>query len=57
MSDPLKTFSLRLKFWSDHRYPQTITAPTKEEAIRLWLEEYLDVRDVSQAYEYTDAES
>lgn len=57
MSDQLKTFSLRLKFWSDHRYPQTITAPTEEEAIKLWLEEYLDVRDVSKAYEHTDAES
>lgn len=57
MADQLKTYSLRLKFWSDHRYPQQITAPTEEEAIKLWLEEYLDVRDVSQAYEFEDRDA
>lgn len=44
MTEPLKTYNMRLKFWGDHRYPQQITAPTEEEAIRLWVEEYLDIR-------------
>lgn len=46
MSEPLNTYSVRVKFWSDHRYPQQITAPTEEEALKLWIEEYLDVRKV-----------
>ena len=46
MTEPLTTYSFRLKFYSDHRYPQTITAPTEEEALKLWIEEYLDVREV-----------
>ena len=46
MTEPLNTYSVRVKFWSDHRYPQQITAPTEEEALKLWIEEYLDVRTV-----------
>jgi len=57
MSEPLKTYSLRVKFWSDHRYPEVITAPTEEEAIRLWLDENLEVKDVSDVYEFGDKES
>lgn len=45
MTEPLKTYNMRLKFWSDHKYPQQITAPTEEEAIKLWIEEYLDIRE------------
>jgi len=56
MTEPLKTYSIRVKFWSDHRYPESITAPSKEEAIKLWLEENLDVRDVTKAYEFEDKE-
>ena len=57
MSEPLKTYSLRVKFWSDHRYPEVITAPTKEEAIRLWLDENLEIKDVTDVYEFGDKES
>jgi len=48
MSDPLNTYQIRVKFWSDHRYPQQITAPTEEEALKLWIEEYLHVRHLRE---------
>ena len=33
MTEPLKTYSVRVKFWSDHRYPASITAPTKKKPL------------------------
>lgn len=48
MSTPLNTYQIRVKFWDDHRYPQQITAPTEEEALKLWVEEYLHVRHLRE---------
>lgn len=45
-SERLKTYSVRLKFHDDHMYPQHITVPTREEAIELWVQEFLDIREV-----------
>ena len=46
MSEPLNTYSVKVQYWTDHRYPQWITAPTEEEAIKLWVEQYLFVKKV-----------
>ena len=48
MTDPLNTYSIRVKFLTDHRYPMQITAPTEEEALKLWIEEFLHVKHVRE---------
>lgn len=41
MTEKLKMYHLKVKFMDELRYGQFITAPTKEEAIELFLEEYV----------------
>jgi hypothetical protein len=41
MTEKLKTYHLKVKFMDELKYGQFITAPTKEEAIELFLEEYV----------------
>ena len=41
MTEKLSTYHLKVKFMDELRYGQFITAPTKEEAIKLFLEEYV----------------
>ena len=48
MSDYLKTYSVRVKFHDEMKYPQQITAPDQETALQLFIEEYLDVRLVQE---------
>ena len=48
MSDYLKTYSVRVKFLEEMRYGQHITAPDEETALKLFIEEYLDVRFVRE---------
>jgi len=37
----LKTFNIKVKFLDDLKYGQFITAPSEEEAIQLFVDEYL----------------
>lgn len=37
----LSTYHLKVKFMDDLKYGQFITAPTREEAIKLFLDEYV----------------
>ena len=37
----LKTYNIRVKFLDDLKYGEFITAPSEEEAIQLFVEEYL----------------
>lgn len=46
MNEPLKTFSVQVRRKDELQYGQWITAPTKEDAINLFVAEYLDVRFV-----------
>ncbi len=41
MTEKLKTYHLKVKFMDELTYGQFITAPTKEEAIQLFLDEYV----------------
>jgi len=41
MEERLKTYHLRVKFLDDLRHGQFITATSEEEAIQLFLEEYV----------------
>ena len=41
MTEKLKTYHLKVKFMDELKYGQFITAPTKEKAIELFLEEYV----------------
>lgn len=41
MTEKLSTYHLKVKFMDELRYGQFITAPTKEDAIKLFLEEYV----------------
>ena len=41
MTEPLKTYQVKVKFLQDLLYGQFITAPSREEAIKLFVEEYL----------------
>ena len=41
MTEKLKTYHLKVKFMDELQYGQFITAPTKEEAIQLFLDEYV----------------
>ena len=44
MGEKLKTFNVVVRDLDDLRYGQFITAPTEEEAIKLFVEEYIYVR-------------
>ena len=44
--EPLKTYSIRVLRKDELLYGQWITAPTKADAISLFVNEYLDVRFV-----------
>ena len=48
MSDYLKTYSIRVKFIDEMRYGQQITAPDEETALKLFIEEYLNVNFVQE---------
>ena len=48
MTKQLNTYSIRVKFQDELKYGQWITAPSKEEATNLFVEEYLDVRFVRE---------
>lgn len=41
MTEPLKTYHIKVKFLSDLRYGEFITAPTEEAAKQLFLDEYV----------------
>ena len=41
----LKTYNVVVKFLDDLKYGQFITAPSEEEAIQLFVEEYLYIRN------------
>ena len=44
MSEKLKTYNVVVKFLDDLKYGQFITAPSEEEAIKLFVEEYIYIR-------------
>lgn len=46
MTDTLKTYHIKVKFLEELRYGEFITAPTEEEAIKLFLEEYVYISSV-----------
>ena len=48
MSEYLKTYNIRIKFHQELKYGQSITAPDEETALKLFIEEYLDVRFVRE---------
>ena len=41
MTELLKTYHVRVRYLDDLRHGQFITAPTEEEAIQLFLDEYV----------------
>ncbi len=43
MTERLKTYHLKVKYMDELTYGQFITAPSKEEAIQLFLDEYIYV--------------
>ena len=48
MTEPLKTYHLKVKFLDDLRYGEFITAPTEEEAIKLFIEEYIYIASTTE---------
>ena len=48
MTEPLKTYQVKVKFMDNLKYGQFITAPSEEEAIKLFVDEYLYVATVRQ---------
>lgn len=50
-TEPLKTYKVQVRRKDELQYGQYITAPTKEDAINLFVAEYLDVRFVKQEEE------
>lgn len=48
MTERLKTFRLNVRRKEELQYGQWITAPTKEDAINLFVAEYLDVKFISE---------
>ena len=48
MTEPLKTYQVKVKYLRDLMYGQFITAPSEEEAIKLFVEEYLYVATVRE---------
>ena len=51
MTEPLKTYSIRVRKQDELKYGQWVTAPTQEEAVDLFINEYLDVRFVKDETE------
>lgn len=51
MTERLKTFRVIVRRKDELQYGQWITAPTKEDAINLFVAEYLDVRFVREESE------
>lgn len=51
MTEPLKTYSIRVRRQDELKYGQWVTAPTEEEAVKLFINEYLDVRFVKDETE------
>ena len=45
-TEPLKTYKIQVRRKEELQHGQWITAPTKEDAINLFVAEYLDVRFV-----------
>ena len=43
MTDKLTTYQIKVKFMENLKYGQFVTAPSEEEAIKLFVEEYLYV--------------
>ena len=43
MTEPLKTYHVRVKHLDDLKYGEFITAPSEEEALKLFVEEYLSI--------------
>lgn len=41
MTEQLKTYNIKVKFLDELRHGEFITAPSKEEAIKLFVEEYI----------------
>jgi len=41
MTDRLTTYQIKVKFMENLKYGQFVTAPSEEEAIKLFVEEYL----------------
>lgn len=41
MNEKLKTYQIKVKFLDDLRYGEFITAPSEEEALKLFIEEYI----------------
>jgi hypothetical protein len=41
MTDRLTTYQIKVKFMDSLKYGQFVTAPSEEEAIKLFVEEYL----------------
>jgi len=48
MTDRLKTYHLKVKYIEDLKYGEFITAPTEEEAIKLFIEEYIYISSVTE---------
>ena len=46
MTEPLKTYSIRILDYDTLRYGQHITAPDEETALKLFVEEFLSVKFV-----------
>jgi len=43
MTELLKTYQIKVKCMDDLKYGEFITAPSKEEAIELFVEEYIHI--------------
>lgn len=46
MTESLKTYHIKVKFLPELRYGEFITAPSEEEAIQLFLDEYVYISSV-----------
>ena len=44
MSEKLKTYHFVVKFMDELKYGQFITAPSEEEAMKLFIEEYIYIK-------------
>ena len=48
MTDRLKTYQLKVKFLDNLKYGKFITAPSEEEAISLFIEEFIYIASESE---------
>ncbi len=48
MTDRLKTYQLKVKFLDNLKYGKFITAPSEEEAIALFIEEFIYIASESE---------